>query len=374
MADWPLAAKAASPGGLLRQQRKKLDMSAEEVAGRLHLDPGIITALEEDDYEQIASPAYARGYLASYARLVNADSGRIMALFDKIMPAELPEISSEVKPPIQVSSSHKAIRVLTYLIGLGLAVLFLIWYRGHFSAGTVPVDDTIMDEERPALVAPVPIPVPVPEPDRVPAPDMASVVAEAGEPRAPRFEQPQPEARRAEEPQPEEQQAGEPQTPALIPAPFEASLAGQVVDQAPPVPDVDVAAWPDRSLAEAGQTGQARPLLEDDAGDPPPGATPLENTENNEAETLITPAAFDSLRLTFSNDSWVEVYDADENRLFRDLAMSGEEHLIEGAAPFRILFGFSPGVAVEFNGKKVEHAGYSRNGIARFTLPDADRL
>ena len=60
--------------------------------------------------------------------------------------------------------------------------------------------------------------------------------------------------------------------------------------------------------------------------------------------------------------------------MFRDLAMSGEEHLIEGAAPFRILFGFSPGVAVEFNGKKFEHAGYSRHGIARFTLPDADRL
>ena len=69
----------------------------------------------------------------------------------------------------------------------------------------------------------------------------------------------------------------------------------------------------------------------------------------------------------------MEIYDANDKRLFRDLALSGEEHLIEGAAPFRILFGFSPGVTAEFNGQRIEHAGYSRHGIARFTLPEEQR-
>ena len=141
-------------------------------------------------------------------------------------------------------------------------------------------------------------------------------------------------------------------------------------------------------MQEAGQTAAAGPGLPapetGQTGPPPeineaalPSSAAPEDTEDDEAATIIAPAvsapAPDSLRLTFSDDSWVEVYDANENRLFRDLALSGEEHLIEGAAPFRILFGFAPGVTAEFNGERVEHAAYARYGIARFTLPEAAR-
>lgn len=335
---------APSPGGLLRREREKLALSAAEVAGRLHLDAGIIKALEKDDYQQIASPTYARGYLAGYARLVGADSERIMALFNNIVPPELPAISPEVKPSIRVSSSHKAVRVLTCLIVLGLVALFLIWYRGHFSGGTMPVDDIIMDEKPPALAVPAAAPGP--------ATDIASAApVEAGA-----------------------SQAGQ------APAPFVATLAGQAADETAPAQDPDqTAASAGLSLpvARPGQTGP--PPYEIDEAASPLSAMAHENIADHEAETIIAPAIAsgaelpDSLRLTFSDDSWVEIYDANDNRLFRDLALSGEEHLIEGAAPFRILFGFSPGVTAEFNGERIEHAGYSRHGIARFTLPEEQR-
>ena len=153
-----------------------------------------------------------------------------------------------------------------------------------------------------------------------------------------------------------------------------AALAGEAVDEAEPVQEAGQAA------AETGQTGPPPDEIDEVA---PPSLDEIdevaapENTEDDETETIgaaVTPAAApDSLRLTFSDDSWVEVYDANENRLFRDLALSGEEHLIEGVAPFRILFGFSPGVTAEFNGARVEHAAYARYGIARFTLPEAAR-
>lgn len=332
---------APSPGGLLRREREKLALSAAEVAGRLHLDAGIIRALEKDDYQQIASPAYARGYLAGYARLVGADSERIMALFSNIVPLELPAISPEVKPSIRVSSSHKAVRVLTCMIVLGLVALFLIWYRGHFSGGTMPVDDMILDEKPPALAA-----------APGPATDTASAApVEAGAP-----------------------QVGQ------APAPFVVTLAGQAADETAPAQDPDqtaASAGPSWPVARPGQTGP--PPYEIDEAASPLSAMAHENIADNEAATIIAPAVAsgaelpDWLRLTFSDDSWVEIYDANDNRLFRDLALSGEEHLIEGAAPFRILFGFSPGVTAEFNGQRVEHAGYSRHGIARFTLPEEQR-
>ena len=378
MADRPPAARAkgeASPGGLLRRRREKRALSVAEVAKRLHLDAGIIEALEKDDYARIASPVYAKGYLASYARLVEADGERIMALFDSIAPVEPPAIAPAVKPPMQVSSPHQAVRMLSYLIALGLIVLFVIWYRGHFSAGTLPVDDVILDEAppAPAMSAAAPAPAaPAAPPAVLPAPapvtDMASAApVEAGAP------QPQTQARAPQL----QNQAGtgtDAMPPAPAPAPFVATLAGETADEAEPARDASqTAAGPDLPAPETGQTGPPSPEI--DKAAPPRSAAP-EDTEDDEAATIIAPApavAPDSLRLTFSDDSWVEVYDANENRLFRDLALSGEEHLIEGVAPFRILFGFAPGVTAEFNGARVEHAAYARYGIARFTLPEAAR-
>lgn len=373
MADRPPAARAkgeASPGGLLRRRREKRALSVAEVAKRLHLDAGIIEALEKDDYARIASPVYARGYLASYARLVEADGERIMALFDSIAPVEPPAIAPAVKPPMQVSSPHQAVRMLSYLIALGLIVLFVIWYRGHFSVGTLPVDDVILDEAPPApalsAVAPAALPAPAPAPMTVT--DMASAVpVEAGAP------QPQTQAR-APQLQTQAGTGADAMPPAPAPAPFVAALAGEAADEAEPARDAgQTAAGPGLPAPETGQTGPPSPEI--DKAAPPRSAAP-EDTEDDEAATIIAPApasAPDSLRLTFSDDSWVEVYDANENRLFRDLALSGEEHLIEGVAPFRILFGFAPGVMVEFNGARVEHAAYARYGIARFTLPEAAR-
>lgn len=369
MADRPPDARAkgeASPGGLLRRRREQRALSVAEVAKRLHLDAGIIEALEKDDYARIASPVYARGYLASYARLVEADSERIIALFDNMAPAEPPAIAPAVKPPMQVSSSHHGLRALTCLIVLGLIVLFVIWYRSHFSAVTLPVDMT-MDEAPPAptmsAVAPAALPAPAPAtPAAAPAVLPAPAPVEAGTP------QPQTQAGAAD---------SLPPAPAPAPAPFVATLAGETADEADPVQEARQAAMAGPALPapETGQAGPPPPEI-DEAAAPSSVATP-EDTEDNEAATIIAPAAPavapDSLRLTFSDDSWVEVYDANENRLFRDLALSGEEHLIEGAAPFRILFGFAPGVMVEFNGAKIEHAAYARYGIARFTLPKAAR-
>lgn len=371
MADRPPAAGAkgeASPGGLLRRRREQRALSVAEVAKRLHLDAGIIEALEKDDYTRIASPVYARGYLASYARLVEADGERISALFDNIAPAEPPAIAPAVKPPMQVSSSHHGLRALSCLIVLGLIVLFVIWYRGHFSTGTLPVDMT-MDEAPPAPAMSAAAPAALPAP--APVTDMASAApVEAGALR--------PETQ-AGAPQPQTQAGtgADSMPPALAPAPFVAALAGEAADEAAPAREAGQAAMPGPGLPapQTSQTGPPPPGI--NAAAPPASVAVPENTENDETETIIAPAAPaaapDSLRLTFSEDSWVEVYDADENRLFRDLALSGEEHLIEGAAPFRILFGFSPGVMVEFNGERVEHAAYARYGIARFTLPEAAR-
>lgn len=71
------------PGRRLREAREATQMSREEVAHHLHLDPQIVTALETDNYEKLPSPIYICGYLRSYARLVKLPEAEIVNAYSK---------------------------------------------------------------------------------------------------------------------------------------------------------------------------------------------------------------------------------------------------------------------------------------------------
>lgn len=87
-----------------------------------------------------------------------------------------------------------------------------------------------------------------------------------------------------------------------------------------------------------------------------------------EAEAVPPEPMLDTLRLSFTEDSWVEIEDARGKRLFMDLARAGQTKTLEGEAPFKILLGNAPAVTVEYNGEMYEHAAHNRKGVARFTL------
>ncbi|MCZ6804727.1 MAG: DUF4115 domain-containing protein [Proteobacteria bacterium] len=109
--------------------------------------------------------------------------------------------------------------------------------------------------------------------------------------------------------------------------------------------------------------------LKTDSGEQAIGITPIIENDN-ESSSSTTGQGPDIIDLTVTRDSWVEIYDANNKRLFRDLALAGKHYNINGTAPFTVLLGFSNGVTVEFNGKPFDQEPYSNNDIAYFTLPE----
>ncbi len=109
--------------------------------------------------------------------------------------------------------------------------------------------------------------------------------------------------------------------------------------------------------------------LQTDDGEETLGLISIAGIENK-TPLATTGAGPDSIDLTLTRDSWIEIHDANNERIFHDLALGGEHYSIKGSAPFKILFGFSPGVSMKFNGKDFDHSRYSNNGIARFKLPE----
>ena len=87
-------------------------------------------------------------------------------------------------------------------------------------------------------------------------------------------------------------------------------------------------------------------------------------------EHLITGG--DTLQFNLTRDSWIEVHDTNKAMLYHDLARAGNEIKLAGKAPFTVVLGYAPGVAVRFNNEPFDPAPYTNAGIARFNLGAKD--
>lgn len=75
------------------------------------------------------------------------------------------------------------------------------------------------------------------------------------------------------------------------------------------------------------------------------------------------------LTVTYTEKSWTEIRDADENTLMQGLIEPGVVRNLSGKPPFEIFLGNSPGVVIEVNGLYFDHSQYSRNNrTARFQV------
>ncbi len=77
----------------------------------------------------------------------------------------------------------------------------------------------------------------------------------------------------------------------------------------------------------------------------------------------------DTIKITLTEDSWIEVLDAANEKVYYDLGRAGQTLVLNGAAPFSVLLGAARGVTLEFNGTPFDVVPYSsRNNLARFVL------
>ena len=80
-------------------------MSVLEVADALNLPTDVIECLESDDYEQLPPTVFTRGYLRSYARLLELSPDELIAMYP---PLGLPTESAPVAAPERAGTLHRA--------------------------------------------------------------------------------------------------------------------------------------------------------------------------------------------------------------------------------------------------------------------------
>jgi len=332
MPDDDLHKASPSVGDKLKSLRGQKNLGTSEVAARLHLDSRIIEALERDDYGALPDPIYVRGYIRSYSKLLGHDADELVAAYNSQKTADEPEIVPEIKYPAQTSSSDKPVKAFTYLISLLLAVLLIAWWQSTSVVEQPPADSTA------AL------------PDTGSTGPLLNNIDTAGA-----------------------SYSEWDNTPLLVPDEGDSLINNEPpdIDSTADDPEPGVQAvreetvLPDPGTDAVPNTGM---LPEAGAAEPEAAASVME-----EREIEINPLSGDpedTIVLKVAADSWIEIIDANDEKLYFDLARSGDTITVHGTAPFDVLLGFSQGVTVEFNGEYFDQAPYSRSGIARFTLGD----
>lgn len=127
--------RAKSAGAQLRWARESAGISVAEVEERLHWLPGYCGLIESDNYGSLRRPAFARGYVATYCKLLHLDSDTVLAAFDQFRSEWDPNVSPrriETRPP---QLHHTGIGVAIAVVVISLLVLGLWWWQGRADAG-----------------------------------------------------------------------------------------------------------------------------------------------------------------------------------------------------------------------------------------------
>ena len=325
-------ASAEGPGSALREAREGMEVSSREVADALNLPVRVIEALEADDYDQLPPTVFTRGYLRSYARLLELPADDLLARY--------PEVEHEADAlVVEQAGESRDQRKLQWLIGAGVLILvtviLLVWLQpgAEQPIAEQPVTEQPVTEEPPPAS---------PEngllraaADAGPAADDLNVAVEV-----------------------------EAKVPQTVPPPVDRPVVMPqlALEQAPTAEQPEVPA--------PGSTAEKPPTLDDRSGitADPTAATLTSLPAGSRRERRITEFGDDRLMFSFTEDCWVEVRSEQGENLYSDLNRSGQTLILNGQAPFRILLGYAPGVTLAFNGEPVEVVRYTRNNVATLVL------
>lgn len=97
-------------------------------------------------------------------------------------------------------------------------------------------------------------------------------------------------------------------------------------------------------------------------------------SERTEGQSGVAIELSPPLRLRMLRDSWVEVFDAQGDRLEHNLLRAGEAHDFDGQPPFSVLLSQGMAADIWFYGQPVEFDTALPNGLLRLQIGDKERV
>ncbi|MGD8583079.1 MAG: DUF4115 domain-containing protein [Gammaproteobacteria bacterium] len=310
-------------GQQLMLAREKAGMTIDEAARELNLSEETVEAIEDSDLDRLPPVAFVQGYIRSYARLLGLSEDKIFEEFEEEVPHQ---IETELHPrsplPEQASSQTPVIKLISTLIMLSAVVVLLYAAFSYYIEKSERI-------EKAGLA------------------DNEDVMAQLP-PEAPLIEQ----YTRIDE------------DDALVVEPL---IAAGEEEQAEAGTDAE----PVVSLQQ-----EMEALAADEAADKAVSDVPVSETAVEEIKPVVTIQPItggDVLALSAEQESWAEIVDANDIRLFYGMIKPDQALSLTGQAPFDVFLGNAPVVSMSLNSINIDMTKYIRsNNIAHFKISVED--
>lgn len=306
-----------SPGAQLSARRQALNWSIEQVANQLNLAPRQILAIETDNYAALPGMASVRGFIRSYAKLLNVDAAPLLEAIAKEAPStesvmplrrELTEVrfaESRLSSSGNRPSMARIASIVLLLFALVAGGIYVMQQMGMQSL----------------------LPIPFQQLGMVSSPIITSPVGSA------------------------ETVVDEPST---------------TLGDAHPDSEKNVI---DATLDSAGSDNAKNPatVVTDAAvnavnGIVTAGSTAVPSVHNSDTDTK------NKLTLKLREDSWVEIKRPDNSTLVSALFKADTTESFKITGPVSMTIGNAAGVDVILRGKTVELKAGTKSNVARLTL------
>jgi len=329
-----------SPGAMLRQARLDNDYSIDELCSQTMLSRKTVEALENDWFEQLPQPVFARGYYRKCAKLLDMDAERLVTAFDAAGGAHVTAVpvgSTSVKVvPADVTPDHRRSfkSVFLILVVIVIAVAgYLFWTENMDLAGGSDGDTNI---------------------------DLASRVGES-EADAGLSQQILLSGSSADSSADDTATRETPSSADTGDTLGAVSMAGQQSDAS-----TDAAAASDASASDDATATDAVTLPADAGTSATAAASGAADTTAADAAAASGAAAGTALTLNFTDPSWVDVRDATGEQLLVGIYES-TTRTVDGQPPYKLVLGFAPGVSIEYAGEAVDF-DIGSGSTARFSV------
>lgn len=306
-----------SVGQLFRQEREQRKLTLEQVAKQLNLKVEVIQSLEADQPDKAILPTFMRGYVRAYARFLKIPEQALLTRFEQVHQVQ----STPIKA-MKTFSNRQAKQLtetrfmwLTYIIVALLLASLAAWlWQGarEFTSEAFNTSGEAMNSASEAANTLSTDPL-----LNIPIDDASLALSQT-------------------EPEPFIEPISEP------------VAAINIVDNA--------ASADDAPVAEVIAVAEASVVLE--------GSAESFGDSNN--------SALDRLKMTFSDNCWIDVLDANGDRIAYGTKQGGYVMELNAKGPFTITLGNPGVVAIDINEKPFDMSGFPGGRVAKFTLAGQD--
>ena len=371
----PEAIKGAS--ALLTEARERLGLSQKEVADQLYLTTSFIKHIDDGEFSRIPKPAFIKGYLRTYARVVGLSGDEIVALYSEELQVAEPTLEMQKVTEEDLGTASITGPVLqTGLISLaGMALIVaVIWW-----AVSDPEEKTPPGIVQPAASQSatqdslgVGFDFTLSPQDAIVLPSEQASLDQAG--LGPQVEMAETlRALDAVQPALAEIGSGNGEVSAILVA--EESIQEAEADQSISDQSISDQSISDQSISNQSISKRAISALAssaEESTDVDVDTVKVERTTDGTRRFITVNAGGpDKLALSFKGECWVEIADNQFGSIYYDLNQANDVLTIYGTAPFKVLLGKATVVEMIYNGGPVELEPFiGPDRAAKLTVPN----